>query len=120
MRSQSVSGLPTIRELVTISAFHRTNVRCRLKSLLDERVGLKAASEPRVIYPVRRRFRPGDESAIELSLRSHPWPGLPGWTCVCFTFILAHDDHQSFSFLFRLCQPRNNCSKLIEYLVPAL
>jgi hypothetical protein len=33
---------------------------------------------------------------------------------------VAHDDHQSFSFLFRLCQPRNNCSKFIEYLVPAL
>src|SRR5215467_9054119 len=32
----------------------------------------------------------------------------------------AHDDHQSLGFLFRLCQPRNNCSKLIEYLVPAL
>src|SRR6476469_7467642 len=28
--------------------------------------------------------------------------------------------NQSFSFLFRLRQPRNNCSKFIEYLVPAL
>src|SRR5262249_3255762 len=34
--------------------------------------------------------------------------------------LLAHDDHPSFSFLFRLRQPRNNCSKFIEYLVPAL
>jgi len=34
--------------------------------------------------------------------------------------LLAHDDHQSLSFLFRLRQPRNNGSKLIEYLVPAL
>jgi hypothetical protein len=38
------------------SAFFGTNVRCRFKSLLDERAGLKAAAEPRVIYPVRRRF----------------------------------------------------------------
>jgi hypothetical protein len=30
---------------------------------------------------------------------------------------LAHDDHQRFSFLFRLRQPRNNCSKFIEYLL---
>ena len=43
-------------EVMATSSFHRTNVRCRLKSLLDERVGFKAAAEPRVIYPVRRRF----------------------------------------------------------------
>jgi hypothetical protein len=66
-------------------------------------------------------IRPGDESAIELSLRSHPWLGLQGWICVCFAFIISRmTNHQSFSFLFRLCQPRNNCSKFIEYLVPAL
>jgi len=33
---------------------------------------------------------------------------------------LAHDGHQGFSVLFRLCQPRNHGSKLVEYLVPAL
>ena len=33
---------------------------------------------------------------------------------------LAHDDHQKVNFLFRLYQPRNNRSKFIEYLVPAL
>src|ERR1700746_414043 len=65
-------------------------------------------------------IRPGNESALKQSLRSHPWLGLPGWTCVCFAFILAHDDHPGFNFLFRLRQPRNNCSKFIEYLVPAL
>jgi hypothetical protein len=27
---------------------------------------------------------------------------------------LAHDDHQNFNFLFRLREPRNNCSKFIE------
>jgi hypothetical protein len=65
-------------------------------------------------------IRPGDESAIELSLGSHPWLGLPGVDCVCFAFILAHDDHPGYNFLFRLRQPRNNRSKFIEYLVPAL
>jgi hypothetical protein len=33
---------------------------------------------------------------------------------------LAHDDHQSFNFLFRLRQPGNNCGNFIEYLFPAL
>src|SRR5580704_19041066 len=33
---------------------------------------------------------------------------------------LAHDDRQKVNFLFRLYQPRNNRSKFIEYLVPAL
>jgi len=32
----------------------------------------------------QRVIRPGDESAIELSLRRHPWLGLQGWNCVCF------------------------------------
>jgi len=32
----------------------------------------------------------------------------------------ATGDHQSFRFLFRLRQFLDNCSKLIEYLVPAL
>ena len=32
---------------------------------------------------------------------------------------LAHDDHQSFNFLFRLRQPGNNCGNFIEGLVPA-
>jgi hypothetical protein len=35
-------------------------------------------------------IRPGDESVIELSLRSHPWLGLQGWTCVCFAFVISH------------------------------
>jgi hypothetical protein len=47
--------------------------------------------------------------------------GLPGWTCVCFAFTISHMTIiKAFSFLFRLCQARNNCSKFIEYLVPAL
>jgi hypothetical protein len=33
---------------------------------------------------------------------------------------LAPGDHPGFNFLLRLRQPRNNCSKFIEYLVPAL
>jgi hypothetical protein len=33
---------------------------------------------------------------------------------------LAHDDHPGFNFLFRLRQPRNNCSNFIEYLLRAL
>jgi hypothetical protein len=33
---------------------------------------------------------------------------------------LAHDIRQNFNFLFRLRQPRKNCSKFIEYLVHAL
>ena len=37
-----------------------------------------------------------------------------------YVHYLAHDDHQNFNFLFRLRQLRNNCSKFIEYLVPAL
>jgi hypothetical protein len=32
----------------------------------------------------------------------------------------AHDDHPGFNFLFRLLQPRNDCSSFIEYLVHAL
>src|SRR5690242_13916329 len=34
--------------------------------------------------------------------------------------LLAHDDHQSLSFLFRLRQLLTNRSKFIEYLFPAL
>jgi hypothetical protein len=30
---------------------------------------------------------------------------------------LTHDDRQKVNFLFRLYQPRNNRSKLIEYLL---
>jgi len=44
---------------------------------------------------------------------------LPGWTCVCFAVILAHDGLPSLNFLSRLRQPRNNCSNLIEYLLHA-
>src|ERR1700719_4000092 len=33
---------------------------------------------------------------------------------------LAHDARQKVNFLFRLYQPRDNRSKFIEYLVPAL
>jgi hypothetical protein len=33
---------------------------------------------------------------------------------------LAHDNRRHFNFLVRLRQPRNNRSKFIEYLVPAL
>jgi len=33
---------------------------------------------------------------------------------------LAHDDRQNVNFLFRLCQPGNNHSNFIEYLVPTL
>src|SRR5215472_11587363 len=33
---------------------------------------------------------------------------------------LAHDDHPGFNLLFRLRQPRNNCSSFVEYLVHAL
>ena len=40
--------------------------------------------------------------------------------CVCFAFILAHDDQPGFNFLFRQRQPRNDCSSFIEYLVHAL
>jgi hypothetical protein len=66
------SELPTNHELacfVITRAFLGTNVGCRLKSLLDKRVGLKTAAEPSVIDPVRRvsskaTIRPGDESAI--------------------------------------------------------
>jgi hypothetical protein len=61
----------------------------RLKSLLDERVGLKAAAEPKGHLSGKATIRPGDESAIELSLRSHPWLGLQGWTCVCFASIIS-------------------------------
>ncbi len=34
-------------------------------------------------------IRPGNESALKQSLRSHPWLGLPGWTCVCFAFTIS-------------------------------
>src|SRR5215469_905597 len=59
-------------------------------------------------------MRPGPPpfSALSRGLRD----SLP----LLYVQLLAHDDHQSFSFLLRLCQPRNNVSKFIEYLVPAL
>jgi hypothetical protein len=47
-----------------------------------------------------------------------PLAGVSEITCLCST--LAHDDHQSFSFLFRLRQPRNNYSKFIEHLLRTL
>jgi hypothetical protein len=47
-------------------------------------------------HPAPRHFRsrlttirPGDERALELSNRSHPWLRLPGWTCVCFAFTIS-------------------------------
>ena len=52
------------------------------------------------------------------------WPyaavGLRDSLPLLYAQLLAHDDHQSFSFLFRLRQPRNNCSKFIEYLLRTL
>jgi hypothetical protein len=74
---------PTNHEVapfVITRAFHRSKVGCGPKSLLDKRAGLKTAAEPSVIDPVRRlsskaTIRPGDESAIELSLRK---PSLAG------------------------------------------
>ena len=44
-----------------------------------------------------------------------------GCACLYFMFNSSRmNDHQSVSFLSRLSQSRNNCSKFIEYLVPAL
>lgn len=82
-------------------------------------LGLKVAAKGHLSG--KTTIRPGDESAIELSLRSHPWPRLAGMDlrllCVHYP---AHDVHPDFNYLPRLFQPRNNGSKLIEYLVPAL
>src|SRR5438270_9845710 len=66
-------------------------------------------------------IRPGDESAIELSLRKPPLAGVTGMDLrlLCVHYF-EHDDHLDFNFLFRLRQLRNNCSNFIEYLVPAL
>src|SRR5438270_4904709 len=66
-------------------------------------------------------IQPGDESAIELSLRKPPLAGVTGMDLrlLCVHYF-EHDDHLDFNFLFRLRQLRNNCSNFIEYLVPAL
>src|ERR1700751_3365083 len=103
-----------------INAFPRTNVSdagsnpCSMSALASKRQLSRDHSGKATI-------RPGNKSALKQSLRSHPWLGLPGWTCVCFAFIISrHDDRQKVNFLFRLYQPRNNRSKFIEYLVPAL
>lgn len=50
-----------------------------------------------------------------------PLAGIAGMDLrlLCLDY-LADDDRQKVNFLFRLYQPRNNRSKFIEYLVPAL
>jgi len=66
-------------------------------------------------------IRPGNESALKQSLRSHPWLGLPGWTCVCFAFTISRMTIVKRSTSYFACtSPAITAAKFIEYLVPAL
>jgi hypothetical protein len=64
--------------------------------------------------PSLRRARPVRQIVREC----FPLPPLAGVSGLDLRLLyvpyLAHDDHQNFNFLFRLRQPRNNCSKFIE------
>jgi hypothetical protein len=73
-----------------------------LRMAMDESIGLKATVEPRVPQPERRR-----------EARSN-WPPAACLSCISRMIIVK------LQLLFRLRQPRNDCSKFIEYLVPAL
>jgi hypothetical protein len=88
-RNQSFKfQLATIRELMAINAFPMTNVSdagsnpCSMSALASKRQLSRHHSDKATI-------RPGNESALKQSLRSHPWLGLPGWTCVCFAFTIS-------------------------------
>src|ERR1700691_1683259 len=75
--------------LVAANACPRTNVSdagsnpCSMSALASKRQLSRDHSGKATI-------RPGNESALKQSLRSHPWLGLPGWTCVCFAFTISH------------------------------
>ena len=84
-------------------------------------IGIKAAVEPRVTYPARRRF--GQVARAHLNKASAATPGSgcrDGPAFALRSRYLAHDDHPGFNFLFRLRQRRNHCSSFIEHLVHAL
>jgi hypothetical protein len=76
------------REVGGINAFPRTNMSdagsnpCSMSELASKRQLSRGHSGKAAI-------RPGNESAHKQSLRSHPWLGLPGWTCVCFAFTIS-------------------------------
>jgi hypothetical protein len=89
-RNQSFNfQLATIRELMAISPFPRTNSSdagsnpCSMSTLASKRQLSRDHS-------AKATIRPGDESAIEPSLRCRPWLGLQGWTCICFAFVISH------------------------------
>jgi hypothetical protein len=87
-------------------------------------------STPRCVC--RRRTRPfrlregrgtricGGCCSLKAGPPAPPTLRFPERTGVALRSDLAHDDRQKVNFLFRLYQPRNNRSKFIEYLVPAL
>src|ERR1700693_1239926 len=94
----NLHGLPDVRVLtferpiilpqLPTSPFPRTNVSdagsnpCSISALASKRQLSRDHSGKATI-------RPGNESALKQSLRSHPWLGLPGWTCVCFAFTIS-------------------------------
>ena len=86
-------------------------------------------STPPVVYAVvvpalRREGRGtricGGFCSLKAGPPAPPTLRFPERTGVALRSDLAHDDRQKVNFLFRLYQPRNNRSKFIEYLVPAL
>jgi hypothetical protein len=94
------------------------NPRITLQIALDECCALKANSRAKVACPAAT-IRPSDEKQVSTK-PPPPLAGFPRYLPLLYVQLLAHDDHQSFSFLFRLRQPRNNRSKFIEHVVPAL
>jgi len=104
---------------------HRKNRRPRrivFRAAKTEQFGCFRRQEPsQGRLPGKAAIRPSDEKPVSTKPPPPPFSrGLRDSLPLFYAQLLAHDDHQSFSFLFRLRQPRNNCSKFIEYLVPAL
>ena len=79
---------PETTLFVDTRAFPRTNVSdagsnpCSMGALASKRQLSRDHSGKATI-------RPGNESALKQSLRSRPWLGLPGRTCVCFAFTIS-------------------------------
>jgi hypothetical protein len=102
-RNQSFKfQLATIRELMAINAFPRTNVSdagsnpCSMSALASKRQLSRDHSGKATI-------RPGNESAPKTKPPQPPLAGIAGMDLrlLCVHY-LAHDDRQKVNFLFRL------------------
>src|SRR5215469_4717824 len=121
-RAGALPERPLVNDFVSPRR-HRHHPRCLLllhrlpQHQVDRVPRLRPASrsQRQDHHPRQRRCRQ-QASPHRPSNRLHPFHSRP----LSYVQLLAHDNHQSFSFSFRLRQPHNNCGKFIEYLVPAL